>query len=121
MKKFPDKLKPSNRKNFKEYLFNRELCKLRQKITDHIYIEELLLQDDKDKKRGGFDLKSNKDDNGNYCYQHIDMKLVVAIRKELNNLGWNTKLAYGNTTLFIYEHSDEIKHVNDDMQLIDDE
>lgn len=109
MKTFPDKLKPQNRIHFKEYRFNRELCKLRQKIVDYMYSEE----------KGGFDLKSSVDDNNQYSYSHIDDKLIEAARNELHILGWKTKLAYGNTTLFIYDDEKELPNM-DDGEVIDD-
>ena len=106
MKSFPEKLKPQNKIYFKEYKFNRELCKLRQKIVDYIYSEE----------KGGFDLKSNTDNN-QYSYSHIDDKLIEAICNELNSLGWKTKLLYGDTTLFIYNDESELPKV--ECEIID--
>ena len=103
MKQFPDKLKPQNKSHFAEYNFNRNLCKLRQRIVDYMYSEE----------KGGFDLKSSTDDNGQYTYAHIDDKLIQAICDELHTLGWKTKLCYGNTTLFIYEKEEELPNISD--------
>lgn len=103
MKSFPDKLRPQNRSKFSEYLFNRELCKLRQKVVDFLYSQE----------KGGFDLKSTNDSNGQYNYSHIDDKLIEAIRNELHTLGWKTKLAYGDTVLFIYDNENELPAIAD--------
>lgn len=103
MKSLPDKLIPRNKKLFSSYRFNRELCKLRQQVVDYMYSEE----------KGGFDLKSSRDSQGQYSYSSIDEKLVEAIRSELHILGWKTKLAYGNTTLFIYENERELPDMSD--------
>jgi hypothetical protein len=102
MKTFPDKLRPCNKYKFVEYKFNRELCKLRQKIVDYMYSED----------NGGFDLKSSTE-NGLFSYNHIDEKLIETIRIELHDLGWKTKLAYGNTTLFIYSDEKDLPLMSD--------
>ena len=99
MKSFPSKLIPENRHLFDtEYKFNRELCKLREKIIDYMYSGD----------HKGFDLKSSTDSNGQYEYKTIDSKLVSSVCKELLELGWNTEIAYGETTLFIYKDRSEL-------------
>jgi hypothetical protein len=108
MKAFPDKLKPVNQSHFSSYKFSRELCKLRKRILEYMYSEN----------KGGFDLKSNVDDVGQYTYDHIDDKLIDRVRSELHILGWKTKVAYGNTTLFIYEKEDDLQKMSE-MEEID--
>lgn len=109
MKSFPDKLRPENREQFAtEYRFNRDLCKLRQRIVDYMY--------SKDNK--GFDLKSTTDSNGQYDYATIDKDLVTSVCRELNSLGWNTELAYGETVLFIFKERSELP-IMSDMEEID--
>lgn len=109
MKGFPDKLRPENREHFIiEYRFNRELCKLRQRIVDYMYSGD----------NKGFDLKSSTDDNGRYEYSTINRNLVDAVCKELQVLGWNTELAYGETTLFIFKERSELPLMSD-MEEID--
>lgn len=98
MKTLPDKLIPENKQKFDEYRFNRELCKLRQKIVDYMYSGDTR----------GFDLKTLHENDSLYTYSHIDIKLVKQICKELNEKGWKTKIAFGNTTLFIYEREEEL-------------
>jgi len=107
MKTFPDKLTPANKNRFKEYKFNRELCKLRQKIVDYMYSGDTK----------GFDLKQTQE-NGMYNYSTIDNELVDAACKELESLGWNIKLAYGGTTLFIFDDKSELPQISD-MEEID--
>lgn len=109
MKSFPDKLRPENRENFMtEYRFNRDLSKLRQRIVDYMYSGD----------NKGFDLKSSTDSNGQYEYSTINNDLINAVCKELQNLGWNTYLAYGETTLFIFKHRSELPLMSD-MEDID--
>lgn len=108
MKAFPDKLVPQNRRYFPEYKFNRDLCMLRQKIVEYLYSEE----------KGGFDLRSSNS-NGQYSYSHIDDRLIEEVRKELHIKGWKTKLAYGNTVLFIYENEEELPLMSE-AEAIDD-
>lgn len=109
MKTFPIKLRPENRERFvAEYRFNRELCKLRQRIVDYLYSGD----------NKGFDLKSSTDSNGQYEYSTINRDLVDAVCKELQTLGWNTELAYGETTLFIFKDRSELPLMSD-MEEID--
>ena len=103
MKSFPDKLCPENRKSFPDFKKTRELCKLRQRIVDYMYSK------DSDK---GFDLKTNNNYE-QYDYTTTDKTLIEIICKELNTLGWNTKLLYGNTTLFIYKNDSELPMISD--------
>jgi len=104
MKTFPDKLRPENREKFvTEYKFNRDLCKLRQLIVDYMYSGD----------NKGFDLKSSVDSNGQYDYSTISRELVDRICSELQKLGWNTKLAYGETTLFIFKDVSELPLMSD--------
>jgi hypothetical protein len=98
MKEFPRKLIPLNRDKFNDYKFNRDLCKLRQKIVEYMYSGD----------RGGLDLKSSTNKNTMYDYNLTDERLVSVARQELHSLGWKTSLAYGNTTLFIYVSEDEL-------------
>lgn len=109
MKSFPDKLRPENRDKFStEYKFSRDLCKLRQRIVDYMYSGDTK----------GFDLKYSTDSNGQYDYSTISKNLIDNVRKELHDLGWNTELAYGETTLFIFKERSELPLMSD-MQEID--
>lgn len=109
MKTFPDKLRPENRDRFvTEYRFNRELCKMRQRIVDYLYSGD----------NKGFDLKSSTDSNGLYEYSTINPEVVDAVCKELQTLGWNTEFAYGETTLFIFKERSELPLMSD-MEEID--
>ncbi len=113
MKEFPTKLVINNIDKFKEYKFNRECCKLRQNIIDYIYTFET------NKKQGGFDLKNNNE--GYISNKIIDINIIKRICKELEDLGWKTKMAYGNTTLFIYKNEDDIPTNINEMEIIDED
>lgn len=102
MKEFSDKLRPENRKQFSEFRNNRELCKLRQRIVDYLYSENT----------NGFDLKTNHGSE-QYDYTTTNKNLIDIIQKELQTLGWNTILAYGGTTLFIYKEKSELPLMSD--------
>jgi hypothetical protein len=96
MKKFPEKLKPKYRHLFTQLNFNEILENWRNKIYSYI------LSNDKN----GLDI----------CIDNkpIDKKFVDCLRLELLTLGWNTKLGYNGTVLFIYENEIEIekyKHI----------
>lgn len=109
MKSFPDKLRPENRKQFKEFEFNRELCKLRAKVYEYIISMDMK----------GFDLKESQTSNREYSYSSIDKSLVDGICAELEELGWKTKIAYGNTVLFIYNKESELPKMSDAEEIGD--
>ena len=50
------------------------------------------------------------DDRNHELYKDrkIKKELLDAIREELHQLGWKTKLLYGDTSLFIYDKEEEI-------------
>ena len=103
MDRLPDKLIPKNQSQFSEYKLQRELRKLRQRVVEFMVNNERT----QDGKRTVFDLKSVSS-NDMYSYAHIDDRLIESIRSELHTLGWKTKTAYCNTTLFIYDNEDEV-------------
>lgn len=103
MKSFPAKLRPENREKFSEYKFNREICKLRQYIVDYMYSGDT----------NGLDLKSSTDSNGQYEYSTINKNVIDYVCKELQDLGWKTQLAYGDSTLFIFKDKSELPFMSD--------
>lgn len=105
MKSFPDKLRPENRDKFPSYLLNRRLCKLRQLIIDYMYSGDTK----------GFSLTESLSENSNgYEYGNIyGSEIISVICKELEILGWNTKLAYGNSVLFIFKETSELPIMGD--------
>ncbi len=110
MKSFPDKLRPENREHFLEYKFNRDLCKFRAIVYEYI-ISEVVSQP------GGLDLKTKQDMHGEYTYGHVEESIVDTICEELQNLGWKTKKAYGNSVLFIYKHEKELPRMSDTEEI----
>lgn len=107
MKTFPSKLIPSNKHLFPKYKFNREVCKLRQKVVDYLYSGE----------KGGLDLKVSSDSN--YNFKNINKEVVNQVIKELEDLGWKTKLVYADTTLLIYEDEKELDETHKNGEEID--
>jgi hypothetical protein len=94
MNKFPEYLIPEKRKDFTELYERRELSFLRKKILKY------LLSGD----TSGFSFENKK--------------LIEKLIPELNNLGWKTKFAYGDTVLLIYENENEIPQQVKDLEFI---
>jgi hypothetical protein len=105
MKSFPSKLTPDNLNNFYKYNINRQTCYLRRAIY------EWMLTDN-------FTKPETKDQNGNTIYPERCFDLqglsqskniiysddsIQTICKELNDLGWLTKVAFSNSALYIYK------------------
>lgn len=88
MNNFPKQISEKNRKKFPELLEERILQKLREEILD------VVLQDD---CSNFYDISSFKYSS----YKNIK-DLIKQVMKELEELGWKTKLSYGDTALFIY-------------------
>jgi hypothetical protein len=92
MEKFPENISVSNVDLFSDLNFSRLLALLRKNIYEH-----LLWNDD----NNFFDLDK-------FCKENLkrdtDMleKMIDIIIGELNKFGWNCKLSYGGTALFIY-------------------
>lgn len=92
MQHFSNFLVPEERKNFEEFKQKKILCEMRKEIEDII-------------------LNCNE----NECLDLVmfknkhnvkDMKFVLEmcqiLKTELEKLGWNTILTYGNTAFYIY-------------------
>ncbi len=91
MKSFPVGLVPQNLKKFRSsYYRNRQKCRLRALIYEYM-ISSVDLS-------SGFDLT-------NYPDLFITEELVT----ELTALGWQTRLCYGNTCLFIWSEEHPIR------------
>jgi hypothetical protein len=99
MKEFPKSLHINNKDKFKKYFIERIMCYLRKYIYDHIlkYVEDEYF--DLDKFYNKFILSSSDGNKSEIS------EINIRICKELNILGWKTKLAYGDTALFIYSES----------------
>lgn len=91
MKEFPKSLDSKNKLNFEKMHYDRGLCYLRRELYEHIIHEN---------ENNFFDL----DKFNNKFLKNSDMleKMVNIIIKELNDLGWNCKITFGGTALFIY-------------------
>ena len=91
MKEFPKKISVDNKSNFPDFLFNRNLAYLRREITENVL---------KGNEENYFDLEQFKT-SFNLTIETIT-SMVETVRIELGDLGWNTKLSFGKTALFIY-------------------
>lgn len=92
MKNFPERLNVNNKQNFSKYNYTRNLCYLRKQIYELIIKENENDYFELDKFARNY-LKNN---------MTIMLEMTEKIRQELKELGWNTKLSYGGTGLFIY-------------------
>lgn len=93
MNSFPQNLNPSNKEYFKNFKFQSLLTDLRYELTKFI----LLDREDDYFILDQFYRKENIND---------DKELISAINnqiiKELNDLGWKTKLVFGGSSIYIY-------------------
>ena len=89
MKEFPELLIVKNKKNLQKINNNRILCYLRRDVYEHVISSD---------ENEYFDLDMFK-----AKYKKVEIKPIVkTIISELENLGWNCKLSFGGTGLFIY-------------------
>ena len=91
MKEFPSQMIPENKNKFNMFLYKRILAYMRKEIY------EIVINGDENNYFEidvfSYKYKLNKDTTD---------KLVYDIKTELLNLGWNVKLSFGGTGLFIY-------------------
>ena len=91
MKEFPDSITPENKEKFSYYRQKRITAYLRKEIM------ELILMGD---ENSYFDLDSF---SRKYVVNKKDFdSMVECVSKELVDLGWNVKLSFGGTGLFVY-------------------
>jgi NAD-specific glutamate dehydrogenase len=91
MDNFPEHLKPSNKESFSDIRKTAILKILRKNIHDLVL---------KENENDFFDLVIFDKQNVNDI--SLTKNLVQIVIEELHNLGWKTKLSYGDTGLFIY-------------------
>jgi len=107
MQGFPAYLTPNQTPFFPDHIYTHELNKLRSRIHDFILFQN----------KGGIDLKASTDEKGQYSYKTIDEKIINQVCKELSCLGWETRLAFGKTTLFVFNPAhipEEVKNLPSD-------
>lgn len=93
MDKFPITLSKEFKEHFPQYLETHLTAKLR------LQIYEFMLQSKEDEYfiLNNFFYKENIKDN-----TELTTLITNNIIKELNRLGWTTKLAFGGTSIYIY-------------------
>ena len=89
MKKFPSKLSPVNISLFNSYNTSRITRCLRRRIYEWMVSDDF--------KTRCFDLQTT------LYPEHV----IDNISKELNSLGWKTKIAFAYSCLYIYKEDDE--------------
>lgn len=100
MKSFPKKLTPKNKDSFLLYKKNRDTCFFRKRVLEYMYSGS----------RDGIDLTiegSNAYGSNASMEYSIDSSIVNTIREELHELGWKTKLCFGDTFLHIYSEDEK--------------
>ena len=91
MKSLPEEIDVSNIKNFQNLYYEDVLCSFRKYVYDTIV------------KRKDETEYVDLDFLKKYFTKHLcSKKIVEKICSELHELGWKTKLSYGDTGLFIY-------------------
>ena len=94
MKELPSILNVKNKDKFPVLYYNRVLCYLRKDIYEHVIrMDENNYFDLEKFGRNYFDGNNRED---------LMEKLSVSIMKELKSNGWNCKISFGGTALFIY-------------------
>jgi len=96
MKQFPNTLTPLKKSTFKDTIKERVLEALRESVYSHML---------KDDENDFFDLdKFNKNVKNMELTKHLINTYIIP---ELNELGWKTRLSYGDTGLFIFSTEDK--------------
>jgi hypothetical protein len=91
---FTDNINVKNKSNFSSMFYSLYLSYLRKEIFEHMikYVDD----------------ENNYFDIGSWCKKNINQdetildQMIKTIIKELEDKGWNCKLSYGGTALFIY-------------------
>lgn len=92
---FPSSLHVSNKDQFETSFFERQLGRLRKQITDFLFQRKK-----DDKETDFFDVELF---NRRYVHNmELTQKMVIIVKIELLQLGWNTHLGFGDTGLYIY-------------------
>ena len=92
MNSFPDDIRVDNVKNFLNIQYNIVINSFRQEIYNTII-----------KRKDETDYIDLDVFQRRFCNKNISLKDIVdKICYELHDLGWKTKLSYGDTGLFIY-------------------
>ena len=96
MKKFPSKLLPENISLFNSYNTTRITRYLRRRIYEWMISDDFVTR--------CFDLQLSQGQLQTFKYpSHV----IDSISKELNLLGWKTKIAFAYSSLYIYKEDDE--------------
>lgn len=92
MKEFPTRLRASNKGNFPQIAFERNICYLRRDIFEHVTTHE---------ENDYFDLEAFSKERLQGDHEAL-AKMTEIVMEELGKMGWNCKTSFGGTGLFIY-------------------
>ena len=96
MKKFPSKLLPENISLFNSYNTTRITRYLRRRIYEWMISDDFATR--------CFDLQMSQ---GQLQMSQYPSHVIDNISKELNLLGWKTKIAFAYSSLYVYKEDDE--------------
>lgn len=91
MKDFPTNIGVKNKENFSELYYKKAIYTLRNELYEHIISKE---------ENSYFEI--DKFQKKYYNVPDKISEMITEVIHELNLLGWNCKLSYGGTALFIY-------------------
>jgi hypothetical protein len=95
MLNFPKEISTSNKKNFRDLNKNRLLSLLRNEIYN------LILNRNDENEYYALDIFEIT-----YNCKYFMHEIISNVISELNEIGWKTKLSFGDTGLFIYSTSE---------------
>jgi hypothetical protein len=93
MNSFPESIHVSNKGNFSQLFFQKQLYRLRKEVVNFLYKRG-------DKENDFIDL-----DTFNRAYVNdmsLTQQMTKIVMEELAVIGWNTYLGFGDTGLYIY-------------------
>ena len=115
MKEFPAKFVPKNLANFQQYQYDRDTCYLREAIYEHFLKErpappegkkdskeEKQIEDQERKTLRPYELPFDLESFERARSPPDLNKMVAEICKELETLGWKTKIGFKNSALWVY-------------------
>ncbi len=94
METFPDWLNPTETENIRGKNVERIAGLLRKAICEHI--------SQRPSEEDYFDVESFRTGTQTGMKRDDFYKLLNPVAKELRELGWKTKMSFGNTGLFVY-------------------
>ena len=108
MREFPTKFIYTNLAQFQQYKYDRDICYLREAIYE-FFINEKPSTSKYVPFETPFDLSTFESKYNSPRFS----EMVTSICKELEKLGWATKLGFNNSSLWIYSKENPPKSLPD--------